>query len=140
MAASAAKKRLKELETKVPEWRKTLLGLYDQGASDREVMRELGLTPGAFEVLYNDMIESDFRELVDIGHVYAHAWWEGQGRKNLTTRGYNTSLWTINMKNRFGWSEKTEQSLTNIDVSDMDDEKLMRTIKDLNSRLGLRDS
>jgi hypothetical protein len=131
-----SKKVLRKLD-KNPEWRKTVLSLYDQGASDREVMRELSLTPGAWDTLYKDVLESDFQELVDFGRAMSHAWWESQGRINLKTKGFNTSLWTINMKNRFGWSEKTEQSLTQIDFENMDDSVLIKKITELNKKMDL---
>jgi hypothetical protein len=67
----------------------------------------------------------------------SHAWWESQGRINLKTKGFNTSLWTINMKNRFGWSEKTEQSLTQIDFENMDDSVLIKKITELNKKMDL---
>ena len=133
----AARNTLAKLEKKDPDWRKTALALYDQGASDREVMKELALSPGSWEVLYNDVLESDFRELVDFGRLLSHAWWESQGRINLRNKQFNAALWTINMKNRFGWSEKTEQSMTNLDYGNMDSDTLLKEIKELNARLGL---
>ena len=100
-------------------------------------MKELALSPGSWEVLYNDVLESDFRELVDFGRLLSHAWWESQGRINLRNKQFNAALWTINMKNRFGWSEKTEQSMTNLDYGNMDSDTLLKEIKELNTRLGL---
>lgn len=130
---------LEELRARDGDWREEMLGLYMVGASDREVMCQLRLTPGKWETLYNDL-NCDFREVVEIGRVYNWAWWEREGRINLDNKNFNASLWTINMKNRFGWSEKSEQSLTNIDLSNMDDGEVMKIIKDLNKRLNLRES
>lgn len=130
---------LEKLEAKNPDWRVDIANLYDQGASDREIMREVGLTPHQFKALYDDM-NIDFRELVDLGRMLAGAWWEAQGRKNLFNSKFNTTLWKFNIANRLGWSEKTETSNTNIDFSNMDDQSLMKEIEELNKRLALRKS
>lgn len=133
---SPALKILARLDEK-EDWRKLVLSLYNQGASDREIMRELSMTPASWNVIYDDVLESDFQELVDFGRAMSHAWWESQGRINLKTRYFNTALWTINMKNRFGWSEKTEQSLTQIDFQQMDDTALIKEIRELNAKMAL---
>ena len=114
-----------------PDWRKTLLKLYKIGASDREVMCELKLSRGAWAELYQNPLDCDFQELVELGRLWAHAWWETQGRENLLNNKFQTALYTIQMKNRFGWSEKSEQSMTNIDLKNLNDEELSREIKEL---------
>lgn len=119
------------------DWRARILGLYMVGASDREVMCELELTPSKWNTLYSDL-SCDFHETVEIGRVYSWAWWESEGRTNLNNKNFNASLWTINMKNRFGWSEKTEQSLTNLDLSNKDDQELLNMIKPMVKQLELR--
>lgn len=121
------------------KWRDTILAMYDQGASDREIMRYLNLTPAAWQMLRDDIVTSDFGELIELGKMYSWAWWEAQGRKNLNTKQFNASLWTINMKNRFGWSEKSEQSLTNVDVLTLDTESLNEKARKLQAKLGLDD-
>lgn len=135
--ASDAKLAIAKLDKKFPVdkdnpksgWRWTCLDLYDQGASDREIMRQLGLTPAVWQVLYEDALDSDFAELVDYGRIMAHAWWESQGRINLKTRGFQTGLWALQMKNRFGWSEKNEQSLTQVDFANKSNDELVAAIK-----------
>lgn len=129
---------LEDLSKRHEDWRKEMVHLYDDGASDREVMRELGITPIQFEILYKDISSSDFRELAELGNVLAHAWWEAQGRKNLFNNKFNTQLYKFQMGNRYGWSEKTESSLTRLDFSNMDDQSLMREIEDLQKRLERR--
>ena len=128
---------LAELEKRESNWRKEMLSLYDQGASDREVMRELGLTPAQWNTLSRDPMSSDFLEISELGRLMAHAWWEAEGRKNLYNNKFNTALYKFQMSNRFGWSEKTESSLTNIDFANMDDQVLMKEIRELSARLEL---
>jgi hypothetical protein len=128
---------LKALEKREPEWREKVIDLYDQGASNREVMRELKLTPGAWKALESNILDSDFAEIIELGRLYAQAWWESQGRINLKTRGFNTSLWTANMNNRYGWSNKTDSTTTVLDLSNASDEDLLKSIKEKSEKLGL---
>lgn len=130
------KKLLDKLDAKFDNWRKTLLEQYKEGASDREIMTSLRLSRGAWEKLYNNGLDSDFHELVDMGRLLSHSWWEKQGRINLYNPKFQTALYKIQMQNRFGWSEKTEQSLTNIEIENKDDAALLQEIKQLNKELG----
>jgi len=124
---------LKKLDEHHEDWRSTLLGMYKQGASDREVMVELGLSKGAWQLLLGESasLYSDFEELVDLGRLCSYAWWERQGRTNLMTTKFQTALWTIQMKNRFGWSEKSESSVSNVQLENLNDEELQREIERL---------
>jgi len=124
---------LKKLDEHHEDWRSTLLGMYKQGASDREVMVELGLSKGAWQLLLGESasLYSDFEELVDLGRLCSYAWWEKQGRTNLMTTKFQTALWTIQMKNRFGWSEKSESSVSNVQLENLNDEELQREIERL---------
>jgi len=132
--SGGARAILDDLEKRPEDWRKTVLALYNAGASDREVMVELELSPGKWQTLMSDLVESDFPEVVEYGRLLAHAWWERLGRTMLHEKSFNTALWTIQMKNRFGWSEKTEQSMTNIDLSNQDSDSVQREIERLLQR------
>lgn len=132
--SGGARAILDRLDQRPEDWRKTVLALYNAGASDREVMVELELTRGQWETLMGDLVESDFAEVVEYGRLVAHAWWERLGRTRLNDKTFNTALWTIQMKNRFGWSEKTEQSMTNIDLTNQDSDSIQREISRLLAR------
>jgi hypothetical protein len=93
-------------QTKEPEWLKPLLSGYAEGMSDVEVCRELKITMKTFNEQYAN--SEGFRKLVDYGRMTSHAWWMAAGRKNLSNRDFVVPLWTFNMKNRFGWADKTE--------------------------------
>lgn len=134
---SDASKLLEILDARPESWRKEMLSLYDQGASDREVMRELDLLPDQWKVLCADLT-SDFLKIVETGRLLQHAWWETQGRKNLYNNKFNTQLYKFQMSNRFGWSDRTESSMTNIDFSNADDQTLMREIEELSARMSKR--
>jgi len=126
---------LAKLEKKHENWRAVLLGMYKEGASDREVLCALGLSKGGWDALMQDAVGSDFAELVDLGRLMAHAWWEGEGRKNLYNPKFQTGLWGLQMKNRYGYSEKTDQSMTTLEITNADDATLMRKVKELTERL-----
>lgn len=82
--------------------------LYEQGAGDVEIANKLGMTIKAFRELYDD--NEPFRNFVDQGNTTAQAWWWEQARTNLKNKNFISSLWTINMKNRYGWAEKTDNT------------------------------
>lgn len=90
----------------LPDWVNKVRELYDEGATDVEVMKELKWTEKKFSEYYTT--SGGFKALVDFGRLSAKAWWMQKGRKNLENRSFNTPLYAIYMKNNFGWSEKQE--------------------------------
>ena len=90
----------------LPDWVTKVRELYDEGATDVEVMKELKWTEKKFSEYYTT--SEGFKALVDFGRLSAKAWWVQKGRKNLENRSFNTPLYAIYMKNNFGWSEKQE--------------------------------
>lgn len=87
-------------------WLAKMIPLYQEGRSDVEVCKELGITLKYFEGLYTS--HPKFKELVDRGRDYAQAWWYEQGRKNLDNKSFMTELWKFNMANRHGWATKND--------------------------------
>lgn len=88
------------------DWAKQLIALYSDGCSDAEVAAELKIT---IKEYYRTIQENPtFGKLVEYGRTLSQAFWEGQARKNLTNKTFNTSLWSFFMKNKFGWAEKSE--------------------------------
>lgn len=79
---------------------------YSAGADDIEVMAALAMSRKQFDLAYNT--NSTFKELVDIGRLRSAAWWRTVARTNLLNRNLNTTAWSFVMKNRFGWTEKSE--------------------------------
>lgn len=99
----------------LPEgWEEQILDDYKLGASDAEVkaliysMRKDGFSNNLWERWMEE--EAEFGETIKKGRMLSEAWWLKNGRHNLLTTGFQTGLWSMNMKNRFGWKDKTELS------------------------------
>ena len=107
------------------DWVKVLTDSYKEGFSDVEVCRELRITMKQFTSMYDK--NDKFAELVDFGRMLSHAWWMEKARKNLNMRDFNTSLYVMVMKNRYGWAEKLEAS--QVDSSDV------QSVRELRARL-----
>ena len=63
--------------------------------------------------------QEGFFDTIKKGRVLSQAWWEKQGRTNLSAKEFQTGLWVQNMKCRFGndWIP-TEKKETKVDVSE----------------------
>jgi len=91
-------------------WADKLVRLYSEGASDVEVCAELKLSNRQF--LSKERDDPVFAELVEFGRLASKAWWMQIGRKaaKLGSPAQAFNFWSANMKNRFGWNDKTEIS------------------------------
>jgi hypothetical protein len=96
-----AKEQLPPLWTKVKE-------LYNEGASDVEVMKLLEITKPRFTQMMRD--SDAFREFVELGRVLQEAWWHEQSRKGVWSKEFNSSVFNFVMKNRYGWAEKIQNT------------------------------
>jgi len=110
------------------DWKKTMLDLYEAGASDTEVRAELEVTPRLWKSLM--MTDPSFEEVVLYGKTLCLAWWMRQGRTNLDNRGFNAQLYNINMQNRFNWSSKGS-TVEGDDTDDSNEEDIDRQITEL---------
>jgi hypothetical protein len=97
-----------------PRWIKPLIDGYKNGYTDVEVCRDLEITKKTFASMYKE--NEGFRKLVDYGRTLSEAWWCEQGRKNMWNKDFAVSLWNFNMKNRFGWADKTEVKTGDNDI------------------------
>lgn len=129
--------KAKELIGKLPEgWQEEFLTLYNNGAGDFEVMRDFAITPKAWRLLYNNISDPEFKEVVDYGHALCRAWWESEGRKALRDRQFNTRLYDLTMQNRFGWAERSESTITETPLEEADEKAIDER---LNALLGQGD-
>lgn len=104
-----------DLTTLPKAWKQKMLSMYENGASDIEVQAWIWKERGSFS---NDLWyrwlkeEPEFSEAVNLGHKLCEAWWQNMGRTNLHQEQdgpkFNSTLWYMNMKNRFAWSDRQE--------------------------------
>lgn len=74
------------------------------GASITEVAANIGI---ARKTLYEWVKKfPEFSDTIKRGEALSEAWWMNEGRTNLQNNKFNSALWYMNMKNRFGWRDK----------------------------------
>lgn len=98
------------LEDLREDWREVILSHMKEGASIVEVRAELGISSTLWERLVDE--EPEFATIVQQGKELCEAWWMTQARSNLYNGKFQTVLWYMNMKNRFGWKDKAEVDYT----------------------------
>ena len=98
----------KTLDNLPKNWEEKVMELKKEGASDVEVRAELGISQDLWERFIGEIKE--FSLTIKKGEDLCEAWWLGKGRKNLENKQFNAVLWYMNMKNRFGWKDKSEES------------------------------
>lgn len=108
-----------------------VLALYEEGASDVEIAKELGVTKASFDKMYAEV--PAFTAFVDKGRTLSQAWWMTTLRSNLMNKEFNTSLFNFAMKNRFGWADKVET--TSQDGENLNVDQLRTEFKALVAKL-----
>jgi hypothetical protein len=84
----------------------TVLELMKEGASQQEVLAVLDISNDTFYRWKKE--NEEFSETIKRGIQLSQAWWERKGRISLDDRQFNSTLWYMNMKNRFKWADKQE--------------------------------
>lgn len=93
------------------DWMRQVIGQYAIGAADVEIKALIYEWRGTFS---NDLWdrwmkeEPIFSETIKSGRMLAEAWWQGTGRKSLKDKEFSFTGWYMQMKNRFGWKDKSE--------------------------------
>ena len=79
-----------------------------QGFSQKALAGHLGISE---ETLYQWIKQHpEFSESVKDGSTQSAIWWEKVGMTGMVGKiaGFNATTWIFNMKNRHGWTDKTE--------------------------------
>jgi len=106
--------RPKEDLTSLPkDWYKKVLELYSEGASDVEIKALIYQWRGSFSNNLWDrwfLDYSEFWETIKTGRILSESWWSKTGRLNLQNKEFSYTGWYMNMKNRFGWTDRVDQT------------------------------
>lgn len=88
-------------------WQYLIEALGREGHSDNSMMVALGISDTGFATLMKD--DEEFSQAIKQARRYCHYWWENLGREGAIGKAkINPTIWIFNMKNRFGWRDKTE--------------------------------
>lgn len=120
------------------DWVTTALALYNEGGSDEEVIKAIGITRSQFDT-YCQSVPA-FQDLVERGRDYAKAWWLEQGRKAVKEKNnsFPQSLYAYSMANKYGWSNKSESKTANVELNlDRDADRLRQALPEMAKLLGL---
>ena len=94
-----------------PEFNKVAMDLFEVGASMAEIAAACGVVR-ATVYLWMDQ-HPEFMDTIRKGKELSQAWWEKQGRINLSEKDFSPTLWFMNVKNRFHqeWRDKHEHEI-----------------------------
>ena len=105
------KKSTKDLP---PDWKDLMLSMAKEGFSDVEIRVALCRSNGEraedIRGLWYRLKERDeeFRATLILCRELQEAWWTAVGRTSLHKQFFQHQTWFANMKNRFGWRDRTE--------------------------------
>lgn len=99
----------------LPEnWKEIVIQKSLEGCSDAEIRRDICLLMGPnvknITMLWYALKarEPEFLEAINMGKTFCEAWWLQKAREGVNNQYFQSFLWFCNMKNRFGWVDKTE--------------------------------
>jgi len=95
-----------------------IVSYFKCGMSIAEICLELDICKQTFYTWCEN--HKKFLDSKKKGEFFSEGWWMKQARINLKDKDFNATLFYMNMKNRFGWSDKQEvkmnASVTNKDI------------------------
>lgn len=97
------------------DWMDIVRDCGQNGQSAVTIRCKLGIGISGWETLLED--SEDFRETVKEAKALCEHWWEERGREMAMGEDGNATVWIFNMKNRFGWKDKTEMDHKSSDGS-----------------------
>lgn len=72
--------------------------------------------------------DNNFAKLVEYGRLAAKAWWIRIARTNLNEKSFQHPTWYANMKNRYGWADKTEMTENTKPMDQMSNEEIEQAL------------
>jgi len=83
-----------------------IVPLLRKGMSIEELGLELNV---GYSTIYEWMEKHpEFAEAIKKGREFSKGWWMKRGRRDLCNKDFNSTLWFMNMRNRFGWGNKQD--------------------------------
>lgn len=95
-----------ELSDLPNNWEKLIIDLSKQGASIVELAVALDISRDTFYALIER--EKHFSDTIKRCKQYCEAWWIAKGRTELENKEFSYTGWYMNMKNRFGWTDRAD--------------------------------
>lgn len=86
-----------------------IIELMKDGLCITEVAYELNIARSTIYVWMETYPE--LSDAIKIGKEFEEGNWRKHGRTNLYNKEFNSTLWYMNMKNRFGWKDKQEHQM-----------------------------
>lgn len=97
-----------------PEICEKFIKYFRKGWSIEEICLELNVS---VQTYYNWKAKyPEFFEAIKTGEFFSKGNWMKKGRKSLRDKDFSYTGWYMNMKNRFGWTDKQEVK-TDIEIS-----------------------
>lgn len=114
-----------------PAYCEDVLRMGGEGYSVVEMAAEIGVARNTLETLWT-AANPEFMEALGQARQKSQAWWERQGRVNLATQGFQSSLYSRSMAARFpgDWREVKGTELTGKDGAPLAFQEVRRTIVD----------
>jgi len=95
-----------------PEYCDLVIQFMKEGRSKKAVAAILEVH---IDTIYEwEKVHPEFSDALKKAVGFSEAWWEEEGRTNLKNKEFNATLWYMNMKNRFKWSDKVETHSTHV--------------------------
>lgn len=89
-----------------PNWKECIINLSKQGASIVELAVELNISRTTLYSLCEK--DEEFMNTIKECKRYCEAWWVAKGRTELENKEFSYTGWYMNMKNRFGWTDRQD--------------------------------
>lgn len=80
-------------------WQEIILDNMSGGKLKTEVLKLLGISPGAHKRFYEE--NEEYAMIFDQGKLLSEAWWDETGRNNIGNKHFNHGLYIFIMKSVF---------------------------------------